>query len=1001
MPASRLQVRKPVWLKSAAFAAVIMASSASVLAAQSQASAPAPVLAKNPSLAGARTSLAGRHVPQAVATGQATRLGDLDPSTRLKLAINLPLRNEAELDKLMWQLQDRTNPLYHKYLSVEETTARFGPTPQDYAAVLAFAAAHNLTVTMTPVSRRLVSVNGTVADINNAFHVTMGIYQHPSQPRTFFAPDREPTVPAGLQVLQVTGMNNYVLPHTRLKRNAAESAKAIAKISGSGPGNTYLPSDMRAAYYGGTALTGAGQTIGIFSYEGYQTSDITLFYNQIGQAQPVPITNVPVDGFNQRCNGCEDTEQTLDIEQSSGMAPGATLVLFYESNDDTTNLSQMQTDNKAKVLSCSWGWSPEDETSDDPIFKLMAVQGQTFLNATGDDGAYNADTWDYPSGDPYILQVGGTDLLTNGAGGTWKSETGWTYSGGGIAPLDAAIPAWQALAGVITTSNQGSTTFRNDPDVAAEANFDNFTCQDGGCSGDYGGTSFAAPRWAGFFTLVNQQSVADGNSWIGFPNPQLYSLGLGANYDSNFHDITSGHNPPDEGGGKGFNAVVGYDLVTGWGSPNGPTLIDSLATPLLVVAPTSGNTATSFTATINYPQYEGTATFYYAVGTGTPRSFGSCTVSASSLSTCSSSFNGSAIGPGPYNITVALTWPTTPGATTTQTETSAPTAIVIQDATAVSASANPSTIASGNTTVTATVTDSITSTFKPTGTVSFSLGATPLGSCTLNTGSCSITVNASQLAAGSNTINASYGGLANTYTASSGSAIVTLSSAPNLTFSSVTHNFGSIPVNTSTSGNTNFGVKLTNSSSNPFAFSLTLTGSSEFLQANNCGSSVAANSSCEIIFIFAPTVTGTQTANWSLGTQTGFVFGPSNGGTLTGTGTRSGGVWLASSGHNFGTVADGTVSAVYGNVLTNSTASPVTLAFAPLNAPYSVTLNNCPASLPSGQSCNLQFEFSPTTPGAEIEKFGITANGGSLSITAGGPGTGVTVTGITLTGTGQ
>ena len=554
---------------------------------------------------------------------------------------------------------------------------------------------------------------------------------------------------------------------------------------------------------------------------------------------------------------------------------------------------------------------------------------------------------------------------------------------------------------MITSTNKGSTTYRNGPDVAMEANFDNFTCQDGGCSGDYGGTSFAAPRWTGFFTLVNQQSVANGNGWIGFPNPQLYSIGLGTNYSSNFHDITAGFNPPSTGGGTGFHAGTGYDLVTGWGSPNGITLIDSLATPLLVIAPTSGSTATSFTASINYPQYEGAATFYYAVGSGGPRSFATCTVSASSLSTCSSTFNGSAIGPGPSNITVALTWPTTPGATTTQTETSAATAIVIQDATAVSASANPATLASGSTAITATVTDSITSSFKPTGSVSFSLGSTPLGSCTLNSGSCSISVNASALAVGPNAITASYAGLANTYTASSGSTSVTLTSAANLTFSSVTHNFGSIAVNTSTTGNTNFGVKLTNGSSNPFAFTMHLAGSSEFSQANNCGSSVKANSSCEILFIFAPTVTGTQTANWTLTAQSGFIFGPADGGTLTGTGIRKGGVFLASSGHNFGLIADGTTSAVYSNVVTNSTASPVTLAFTAVTAPYAVT-NSCPSSLPAGESCALQFEFSPTAPGATLQKFGITVNGGALTLTSSGVGnSGVSVTGITLSGTGQ
>jgi subtilase family serine protease len=93
----------------------------------------------------------------------------------------------------------------------------------------------------------------------------------------------------------------------------------------------------------------------------------------------------------------------------------------------------------------------------------------------------------------------------------------------------------------------------------------------------YGGTSFAAPRWAGFLALVNQQSVANGRGTVGFINPALYSLGVSSSYSSAFHDMTSGSNPPAAGDGPGFNAVPGYDLVTGWGSPAGVGLINQLA----------------------------------------------------------------------------------------------------------------------------------------------------------------------------------------------------------------------------------------------------------------------------------------------------------------------------------------------------------------------------------------------------------------------------------------
>jgi hypothetical protein len=72
-----------------------------------------------------------------------------------------------------------------------------------------------------------------------------------------------------------------------------------------------------------------------------------------------------------------------------------------------------------------------------------------------------------------------------------------------------------------------------------------------------------AASWAGFLALVNQQSVANGRGTVGFINPAPYSLGVSSNYANSLHDITSGSNPPAAGGGIGFNAVLGYDLVTG------------------------------------------------------------------------------------------------------------------------------------------------------------------------------------------------------------------------------------------------------------------------------------------------------------------------------------------------------------------------------------------------------------------------------------------------------
>jgi subtilase family serine protease len=166
--------------------------------------------------------------------------------------------------------------------------------------------------------------------------------------------------------------------------------------------------------------------------------------------------------------------------------------------------------------------------------------------------------------------VGGTDLETSSAAGPWSSETAWVDGGGGISPNKFAIPSWQTAAA--SGCSSCSKTYRNGPDVSANANFTFYVCADQTTctANEYGGTSFATPMWAGYLALVNQQAVANGaTKGIGFINPSLYTIGAGSSYDSDFHDITSGSN--------GYSATTGYDLATGWGSPNGSGLITALA----------------------------------------------------------------------------------------------------------------------------------------------------------------------------------------------------------------------------------------------------------------------------------------------------------------------------------------------------------------------------------------------------------------------------------------
>lgn len=518
------------------------------------------------------------HVRPAISSGEATPVGVLRSNQRMNLAITLPLRNQAELTSLLDRLYDPASSDYRQFLTVDQFTEQFGPSVQDYEAVVSFARANGFTVTDTPKNRLLVDINGTVAQIESAFHVVMTVYKHPTEDRTFFSPDREPSLNLSVPVTHIAGLNNYSIPHPKLKRAPAD--QPIQSHAGSGPGGAYLAGDMRAAYYGGTSLTGSGQSVGLCEFDGYNMSDVTSTFD--GVSYNVPITNVLIDGASSGSDG-DDGEQVLDIVQAIGMAPGMSSVRVYIAPGTTSigvgdkdMFNKMATDNISKQLSCSWGWSPDDTSSDDPIFQEYAAQGQNMFVASGDAGAYtgsNSTDSSYPAESVYVVAVGGTDLTTNGAGGSWASETAWADSSGGPSDDKFAIPSWQS--GIANSSNGASSTIRDLPDVAAEGNFDNYLCDNGSCMGTWGGTSFAAPRWAGFLALINQQTVASGNSTLGFVNPAIYAIGKGSSYTSDFHDITSGNN--NNGKGKSYNAVTGYDMVTGWGSPNGQNLINALA----------------------------------------------------------------------------------------------------------------------------------------------------------------------------------------------------------------------------------------------------------------------------------------------------------------------------------------------------------------------------------------------------------------------------------------
>ena len=554
-------------------------------------------------LYGRAQSLMTRHLRDAVQNGQAHLIGRVPASQQIQLDIVLPLSDPAGLTAFLNELRDPTSASYRQYLTPQEFTARFGPTQANYDAVVAFAKANGLAVVGGSRDGMEVQVKGPVSAINAAFHITLQNYQHPTENRVFYAPDREPTVSLPFALWHISGLDNYSIPHPMYeKKSDYAAAHGISPeevvphaTTGSGPSASFLGSDMRAAYYGGTALTGAGQNLGLFEYYGTDLSDLTTYFTNAKETNNVPVTLLSTDGTSTSCvysSGCDDTEQTLDMTQAIGMAPGLASLVMYIGSTDTAIISAMTTHSPLPTtIGCSWGWTPADPTTLDPYFEKMAAQGQNFFAASGDSSTWSSRNEAWPADDANVVSVGGTDLETASAAGPWASETAWTDSGGGISPDKIAIPSWQQLAGVINSSNKGSTTLRNGPDVSANANFTFYVCADQTTctANEYGGTSFATPMWAGYIALVNQQLVANGEPTIGFLDPIIYPIGVSSSYDTDFHDITSGTS-------GSYSAVTGYDLVTGWGSPNGQALINALAGTSTTAGFSLSATAASVTA---------------------------------------------------------------------------------------------------------------------------------------------------------------------------------------------------------------------------------------------------------------------------------------------------------------------------------------------------------------------------------------------------------------------
>ena len=576
------------------------------------------------------------------AAERATLTARAGATQAVEFDVFLPIEHRAELEQLLDAMHDAKSPQFHKWLKPAEFNARFGTSPEKISAITSELTARGLVV--TAVAPRQLHVSGAAKSVEAAFSSELKNGSFPSGKRTV-AFSKPYVLPSSLSAADavVTGLSGQIRMRAHSVR-VAEVKDATVPENRYGTTGPYWFTDLKQAYSFPSyeAYTGKGAYIGILMQNDYLPSDLTKYFGHEKLAPPT-VREVKIAGgapFDPDLSA----EVSLDLQQSGGMAPGASLVLYNVPDlRDSYILAALTTideQDAVDVVNMSFG-GPENEYSpeyndgqsyygilraQDDLFAQGNAQGITFVASSGDSGALvpplaclltgaKAGCGDevvgvgFPASSPHVTAVGGTNLVTQftpslllnsayvsenadddplaedfygtpATGGVWGS-------GGGESELFKK-PAYQKLV------NTG-TRFRAVPDVALHmGGCPGIAVQP--CAGDrsfdlayiggglYGlvGTSASAPDFAGLLGLkIERDQSRQGNvNYELYVDSVLQSEGL---LDGVFRKNIKGYNGY-------YSTKPGYDKVTGLGSIRGLNFLQAPAgTPAAGVPQTPSN----------------------------------------------------------------------------------------------------------------------------------------------------------------------------------------------------------------------------------------------------------------------------------------------------------------------------------------------------------------------------------------------------------------------------
>jgi hypothetical protein len=493
-------------------------------------------------------------------------VGPASPDEPLQIVVALKLRNRPELDALVAGIIDFRSPNFRRYIPHDQLFARYAPGADQLQRVTAHLRMAGFADIRVASGGLLVSARGTAATIARAFNTTLAEFERDGVRALANTSDVQVPVELSDSIEAVLGLQRLDQSH----------------LSAS----TVLPTQFPALYAASSLPTASNTTVammaaGSLAAEQNTLADLKTFETQQSLqaiAPSVVLASQYGPAGNSTLDAAETEEWDIDSQSILGMAGGQLggLILYWSQDLFDASLTQAFAAavhaNAARVINISFGGCEQSAgkdgalQADDQLFELAVAQGQTFVAASGDNGAYPCGTFtapspygssqgvQYPASSPYVIAVGGTNLSLTSTG-TYSSETGWSLSGGGPSAIESQ-PSWQA--GVVPGTTRGV------PDIALDAAGTESTILVGNVAHHVGGTSLAAPLFVGAWARLESAH----SNGLGFPAAWIYGLGT-SQLASMFNDITSGANGPVVGGvQEGYGAAPGWDYVTGFGSPN-------------------------------------------------------------------------------------------------------------------------------------------------------------------------------------------------------------------------------------------------------------------------------------------------------------------------------------------------------------------------------------------------------------------------------------------------